>query len=80
MRVLMGVIKDRHVTYYARQKVPERLQTAVARILDNGKDKQVWLRCYASRLRLRFVGRLRWCVGCDRVSPRKSATVSLTTL
>jgi integrase len=44
MRALMGMIKDRHGTYYARHKVPERLQEAVARILDNGKDKQVWLK------------------------------------
>jgi len=40
----MGLIKDRHGTYYARHKVPERLQEAVARILDNGKAKQVWLK------------------------------------
>jgi integrase len=44
MRALMGLIKDRHGTYYARQKVPERLQEAVASILDNGKHKQVWLK------------------------------------
>ena len=44
MRALMGLIKDRHGTYYARHKVPERLQGAVARILDNGKNKQVWLK------------------------------------
>ena len=44
MRALMGLVKDRHGTYYARQKVPERLQEAVASILDNGKDKQVWLK------------------------------------
>lgn len=44
MRALMGLIKDRHGTYYARHKVPERLQEAVARLLDNGKDKQVWLK------------------------------------
>ena len=31
MRALMGLIKDRHGTYYARHKVPERLQAAVAR-------------------------------------------------
>ena len=40
----MGLIKDRHGTYYARHKVPERLQEAVARILDNGKARQVWLK------------------------------------
>jgi hypothetical protein len=44
MRALMGLIKDRHGTYYARHKVPERLQEAVARILDNGKAKHVWLK------------------------------------
>jgi hypothetical protein len=40
----MGLIKDRHGTYYARHKVPERLQAVVARILDNGKARQVWLK------------------------------------
>ena len=44
MRALMGLIKDRHGTYYARHKVPERLQEAVARILDNGKARQAWLK------------------------------------
>lgn len=44
MRAIMGVVKDRHGTYYARHKVPERLQVAVARVLDNGKRKQVWLK------------------------------------
>ena len=44
MRALMGLIKDRHGTYYARHKVPERLQAVVARILDNGKTRQVWLK------------------------------------
>jgi len=44
MRALMGLIKDRHGTYYARHKVPERLQAVVARILDNGKARQVWLK------------------------------------
>src|SRR5260370_36943451 len=44
MRALMGLIKDRHGTYYARRKVPERLEEAVARILDNGKARQVWLK------------------------------------
>ena len=40
----MGLIKDRHGTYYARHKVPERLEAAVARILDNGKARQAWLK------------------------------------
>jgi hypothetical protein len=40
----MGLIRDRHGTYYARQKVPERLQAAVARVLDQGKDRQSFLK------------------------------------
>ena len=44
MRAMMGVIKDRHGTYYARHKVPDRLQETVACLLDNGKPKQVWLK------------------------------------
>jgi hypothetical protein len=44
MRALMNVIKDRHGTYYARRKVPQRLQEAVAGILDKDKAKQVWLK------------------------------------
>jgi hypothetical protein len=44
MRALMGLIKDRHGTYYARRKVPERLEVAVARILGNGKNQQIWLK------------------------------------
>jgi hypothetical protein len=44
MRRLMGVIKDRHGTYYAQQRVPERLQKAVARVLGKGRSKQVFLK------------------------------------
>lgn len=44
MRALMGLIKDRHGTYYAQRKVPERLQAAVARVLHKGKSKQVFLK------------------------------------
>jgi integrase len=44
MRRLMGVIKDRNGTYYAQQRVPDRLQKAVARILGKGKPKQVFLK------------------------------------
>lgn len=40
----MGMLKDRHGTYYARRKVPSRLQEAVARVLGNGKPKQTWLK------------------------------------
>jgi hypothetical protein len=44
MRALMGLIKDRHGTYYAQRKVPERLQEAVARILNSGRSRQVFLK------------------------------------
>jgi integrase len=40
----MGLIKDRHGTWYARVKVPDRLQEAVARVLDQGKDRQSFLK------------------------------------
>ena len=43
-RVLMGVIKDRHGTYHAQLKVPERLQVAVAQVRGLGRDKQVNLK------------------------------------
>jgi hypothetical protein len=43
-RVLMGVIKDRHGTYHAQQKVPVRLQAAVARVRGIERDKQVYLK------------------------------------
>ena len=47
VRVLMGVIKDRHGTYCARKTVPKKpagLQAAVARVLGNGKDVQKHLK------------------------------------
>ena len=44
MRALMGVIKDRHGTYYARKKVPKGLVEAVARVLAQGKRRQSWLK------------------------------------
>jgi integrase len=40
----MGVMRDRHGTYYARVKVPTRLQAAVARVLDQGRDSQSFLK------------------------------------
>src|ERR1700722_9770448 len=43
----MGVIKDRHGTYYARKTIPDKpegLQAAVARVLDNGKGLQKHLK------------------------------------
>ncbi|MDA9545851.1 hypothetical protein ACM43_15770 [Bradyrhizobium sp. CCBAU 45321] len=39
-----GLIRDRHGTYYVQRKVPERLQEAVARVLNSGKSKQVFLK------------------------------------
>jgi integrase len=44
MRRLMGVIKDRHGTYYAQQRVPEPLQVAVARVRGSKKPRQVFLK------------------------------------
>jgi hypothetical protein len=44
MRALMGLIKDRHGTYDAQRKVPERLQEAVAIVLNSGRDRQVFLK------------------------------------
>ena len=38
MRLLMGVSKNRHGTYYAIKKVPAHLQEAVARVLDKDKE------------------------------------------
>ena len=43
-RALMGLMKDRHGTWYARVKIPERLQAAVARVLDRGKERQSFLK------------------------------------
>jgi hypothetical protein len=40
----MGLNKNRHGTYEARKKVPAPLEEAVARVLGNGKPKQVWLK------------------------------------
>jgi integrase len=43
-RALMSLIRNQHGTWYAQRKVPERLQIAVARVLNNGKRKQVHLK------------------------------------
>ena len=40
----MGLNKNRNGAYEARKKVPQHLEEAVARVLDNGKPKQVWLK------------------------------------
>ena len=51
-RVLMGLIRDRNGTWCVQRKVPELLQTAVARVLNNGKamfvaiDKATAVRMY----------------------------------
>src|SRR6266567_5168407 len=44
MRGLMGLIKDRHGTYYAQRKVPERFQAAVARVLGSKRRTLVFLK------------------------------------
>jgi hypothetical protein len=44
MRRLMGVVQDRHGTYYVQQKVPLRLQEAVARVLSDDKPRRVFLK------------------------------------
>lgn len=47
MRALMGLIKDRHGTYHAQQKVPlkpQGLQEAVAKVLGKGKPRQTHLK------------------------------------
>jgi integrase len=44
MRAMPGLIQDRYGTYYVQRKVPDRLQEAVARVLNSGKSKQVFLK------------------------------------
>jgi hypothetical protein len=43
-RASMGIIKDRHGTYYVQRKVPERLQEAVARVVDADEPRRVFLK------------------------------------
>ena len=43
-RLLMGIGKNRHGTYYAIKQVPKHLQEVVARVLNNGKARQTWLK------------------------------------
>jgi hypothetical protein len=43
MYVSMCLIKDRYGTWIVRKKVPEHLQEAVARVLDNSKERQAYL-------------------------------------
>ena len=44
MRALMGLIKDRHGTYYAQKRVPDRLQHAVARVRGLSQNRLVHLK------------------------------------
>jgi hypothetical protein len=44
MRALMGLIKDRHGTYYAQKRVPDRLQHAVARVRGLSQARLVHLK------------------------------------
>src|SRR5262245_7823862 len=43
MYVGMGLRKNEHGVFVVRIPVPKRLQEAVARVLDNGKDRQAYL-------------------------------------
>jgi hypothetical protein len=40
----MGIIKDRHGTFYIQRRVPERLQEAVARVLNADETRRVFLK------------------------------------
>jgi hypothetical protein len=44
MRLLMSIIKDRHGTFYARKKVPPKLEAAVAQIMGENKPRVSWLK------------------------------------
>jgi hypothetical protein len=39
----MGLISNEHGVWIVRRKVPNRLQEPVARVLNNGKDRQTFL-------------------------------------
>jgi len=43
MYVSMGLIPNQHGVWIVRRKVPKRLQEAVARVLNNDKDRQAFL-------------------------------------
>lgn len=40
----MGLIKDRHGTFYVQKRVPDRLQEAVARVLNSDEARRVFLK------------------------------------
>jgi hypothetical protein len=44
MRAMRDLIKDRHGTYYAQRKVPERLQREVAVVENHSKDRKPFLK------------------------------------
>ena len=44
MQAWMGTVRNRFGVYAARKKVPKHLQRAVAKLLGNEKDRQVWLK------------------------------------
>jgi hypothetical protein len=44
MRAMMGVIKNRHGTYYAVKKVPKRLEEVTATVLGASKTRQSFLK------------------------------------
>jgi len=43
MYVGMGLIQNEHGVWIVRRKVQKRLQEAVARLLNNGKERQTFL-------------------------------------
>lgn len=40
----MRLIKGRRETYFAQKRVPDRLQGVVARVLESGESRQVFLK------------------------------------
>jgi hypothetical protein len=44
MRALMGLVQDRHGTYYTQKRVPDRLQMAVACVLGSARPRRVFLK------------------------------------
>ena len=52
----MGLMKDRHGTYYARKRVPKALEAAVATVLANGSKKSLGTkRPHEARIRVKPV-------------------------
>jgi integrase len=43
MKIGMGLIRNEHGVFVVRHKVPKHLEETVARVLDNGKDRQAYL-------------------------------------